>query len=298
MRSMLAVAVLFSMLAMASMAEDTPTVEALTVRAHKEGKNVFYVFVQEGEASSKDLLDVMANNKQLSKLLAEQFIVGKMEIPANPEDASSELSQKVMSFVKEFGIWGVPSIVMVDGDGKNLAIGSYVKGGVDQLNADITTILRAKAARDELMQQAVAAENPLEKARLLDEAISKIRNFAGIGYEDVIDQIMELDKDNKAGLHAKYLSGKTLRVISEMLSEGKFDEALAKTEAFLKDDKRSGEERQAALFYKGWAMFSTGKDKEAAAVLAEAINVAPNSPGARLMGALLDQITAKIQADE
>jgi uncharacterized protein YPO0396 len=141
----------------------------------------------------------------------------------------------------------------------------------------------------------------IERAKLLDTALTMMGSkFANESHGEKIDEIINLDSENKAGLKVKYEGARKAAQFKETLTQimrgngGAKSEALAaKIDELVKKEKATGESLQEALFMKSSLMFRDKKKDEAEKLLLEAQKAAPNSGTAKRIDQILKQYFGK-----
>jgi thioredoxin-related protein len=121
---------------------------------------------------------------------------------------NSPLREKVKlrneKWAKKFGVDSFPTIVLVDAKLKPYAFAGYEKGGAENFLGMLAESRQVRITRDEKMAAADNAKGD-ERAKLLDEALSGMpREISDVYYEEIIKEIIELDKDDELGLRTKW----------------------------------------------------------------------------------------------
>ncbi len=114
-----------------------------------------------------------------------------------------------------------------------------------------------------------------------------------VGYEDVMQKIIDLDKDNKAGLRAKYFVIVELGKADQLIKAGKFAEAAKALDNFVASDIVDKEGKQRGTFLKAQAYFRKGDVPGCISVLEEARKIDPNSPVGRQIPSIIKQLKAQ-----
>jgi hypothetical protein len=108
---------------------------------------------------------------------------------------------------RQYGVRSYPTILLMDAEGIVFAKSGYRPGGpekyIEYLNSMIKDKKAFDKAFDKLIFQADKAKG-LEKAKLLDKALKTAPISIHKLRTDLVKQIIDLDKDDKAGLKSKY----------------------------------------------------------------------------------------------
>lgn len=119
----------------------------------------------------------------------------------------AEEQQKYNDRLKnEFGVKGFPTIYVLDTEGKAYARTGYQKGGPENYLTHLEGFSSRKVQRDELLNK--AKETPENKRlSVLEEVIKQLKEWqVGFAYPEIKEEVISLDKDNKAGLRLEYAS--------------------------------------------------------------------------------------------
>ncbi|HMP80014.1 MAG TPA: thioredoxin family protein, partial [Pirellulaceae bacterium] len=112
------------------------------------------------------------------------------------------------TWAQQFGIAGFPTIVLVDQNMRPFGFVGFIDGGFDPFWAEVES-LRQKRIRRDAAFEAAAKETGIERARLLDKGISELaENVVQVYYEDIVEEIVELDSEDELGLRTKWNAAK------------------------------------------------------------------------------------------
>ena len=106
--------------------------------------------------------------------------------------------------LERFGVEGFPTIFLLDEDGMAYGRTGYQQGGTDKYLEHLATFSAKKADRDKLTTEfkAAAAEN---KAATLAKLLTLLEEMeVAAFYNELKEEAVTLDADNKAGLRLKY----------------------------------------------------------------------------------------------
>jgi len=120
----------------------------------------------------------------------------------------SPISEKMkmlnQEWAKKFGIDSFPTVILVDAEMRPYAFAGYEEGGAENYLGMLEENRQTRLKRDEKMAAAEKAKGD-ERAKLLDEALSAIpREISEVYYNEIIEEIVKLDKDDELGLRTKW----------------------------------------------------------------------------------------------
>lgn len=173
--------------------------------AKKENKSVIMNFTGsdwcgwciklEGEVFSK---------REFSKEALKEFVFIKLDFPSDKSKQTKEEIEQNEKLKTKFGVSGFPSIYICDSQGRPFAKTGYQAGGPEKYLAHVKGFRQKLVERNELLALA-AREKGDKKAELLDRALQLMdQDIATSHYEEVIKEIVAIDKSNKLGLRSKY----------------------------------------------------------------------------------------------
>jgi len=260
-------------------------------QAAKEGKPILMEFTGSDwcppcKALHKNVLVKDVFKKEMPK----HFILLKLDNPKDKSKQTEDEKEQYKKLSKEYKVSGVPSIFLVDVGGKPF----FKKVGYSNQPADAwVKDMVAKTEIPDALEDANAAKG-LERAKLLDKALSLMGSDAAAQRKEDINEIITLDAKNKAGLKAKYESilisteiKDSLQAIMRGNRGAKPEELIAKVDKLIKEKAPKGEVLQEVLFMKSNLYFRAKDMKKAEALLHEAKKIAPDSKtGKRIPGIL------------
>jgi thioredoxin-related protein len=218
----------------------------------------------------------------------KHFVFLKLDFPRRRE-LSEETKKQNAEWKSRMPVPGFPTIILADAAGKPYASTGYRRGGADAYLEHLAELRAIKTKRDEAFAAAAKAEG-IEKAKALDAALSTLDSeIAMASYGDVIDEIVALDPDNKAGLKAKYGAIALIGKMQAAMSKRDFDGAIALADEALKTLGDSGQQVQDVLFQKSLALYNKKDKKGAKASLEAALEAAPDAPQAARIKMILER---------
>lgn len=179
------------------------------------------------------------------------FVLVKLDFPNDTSgQTEAEMAQNAM-LQEKYEVSGYPTILLADAQGRPYSrqVG-YMNESAEDWTADLIEKKTQLAERDALMAKAAAAEG-LEKAKLLDEALSGLGDaFSVSAYADTVKTIIENDPNNEAGLRAKYEGQlrlaelkKEIAAIRGEAEEKGLEDTVKRLTALLEDENRTGAEK-------------------------------------------------------
>ena len=292
-------AVIFTLAGNASAEEGwLVSLEKAKEQAAKEGKPILMEFTGSDwcppcKALHKNVLVKDVFKKEMPK----HFVLLKLDNPSDKGEQTLEEIDQYKKLSKEYKITGVPSILLSDTGGKVFYRTSGYGGQAAKVWVDDMV---AKTAIPDALEDATGAKG-LERAKLLDKALSLMGSTAAAQRKEDINEIIKLDSDNKAGLKAKYegvLAATEIKDSLQAVMRGnrgaKTEELIAKIDELIKEKAPKGEALQEVLFAKS-SLYFRAKDKiKAEKLLREAKKLAPDSKiGKRIDGILKQFFGAK-----
>lgn len=229
----------------------------------------------------------------------KDFVLLKLDSPQDRSKQSPEEIKEVSELSEKFQITGVPTILLADEQGRPFAMMDGYDGTMtaeDYVQA-LSKKRKGRTERDELFAKANKASG-IEKAKLLDQAISMVSGDVALSYTDAVDEILELDTEDQAGLKSKYSELRlkvdlrvALRKIQQDFKREKPDATLKQLDDLIAKFKLKGEALQEPLMAKASITFQVMKDREGAKViLMQAQKEAPESELGQQIGQILKQV--------
>ena len=264
--------------------EDLP--EAKT-RAAKEGKDILMDFTGSDWCPvCVELHKDVFNTAQFKKDAPKSFVLVELDYPEN-KPQSDRVKQQNAELAQMFDITAFPALVLMDSRGEPYARINY-DGVPETMLPRILGLHERKAQRDLQLEKAGKAIG-IEKAMLLDDVVkSEVDGEILMGLDAILEQIVALDADNKAGLKEKYEMRVELHAIISIAEAGDTDGAIAKLDALLSNKKETPLRKQEFLYQK--AILLQSKSQAAAhAALKAAQDQDPSSKrGKEIAGILAD----------
>ena len=198
----------------------------------------------------------------------------KSKIPADVQAQNERLMDKYAIAFK-----GYPTVILADAKGRPYATTGYQAGGPEAYLKHLAEFRQKGVEIAKYLKQAEAPDlKPLDRARLLDKAMDGVDLPILVQfYGDIVDQIMVLDKDNKAGIKKKYELRLRAAEAEKALADRNPEKAIELYEAVIRDFQPTGEQAQALYFSLSEAYFGARQMDKAKAGLDKALQAAPES---------------------
>ncbi len=222
----------------------------------------------------------------------KDFILVNFDFPRKKELEES-IKKQNQQMQKTYGIRGFPTVILTDAAGKPYAKTGYQQGGVDVYLTKLHNFRNNNAKKDALLAKADQTGG-LERAKLLDQALTMIMEDHLLGDRNkLMEEIVKLDPDNKAGLKEKYILQYKVAPIEKALQKTRdFDQALTDIDTLLKNETElKPEDRQRLYLFKAGICLKGKKDKEAGiSNLEQAVKMAPNTKIAKRIPDIINNI--------
>ena len=250
-----------------------------------------------GEVFSKDHFKTEA---------PKNFILVELDFPRAKDKMTPELIEQNKKLKEKYAISGYPTILLMDAEGKVFAKTGYRAGGPEKYIEYLNSLVKGKKAFDKLLAQAAKAKG-LKKAKLLDNALSSMPDSVRRSRTDLVKQISELDKDNKAGLKTKYEFLAAMDELADFRPPRTREpakikafgaEGIAKVVAVEKKYPVTGSNKQKLLSMKAMYTFYSGDLPGAKKVLEAGIAIDEKSDIAKGMKRSLAFVTSRLAAEK
>lgn len=195
-----------------SLATWTTDYEAAKAKAKAEGKDILLDFTGSDWCTWCIRLDNEVFQYQpFYDYTNENFVLVKLDFPRAPGAISEEQMAHNEAVKDYYGSVtdGFPTILLTDADGRAYARTGFEFGGPDAYAKHLADLKEVHTERDAAFTAAAELEG-VEKAKKLEEGLLTMAPPLFFpNYESVIDEIIELDADNAAGLSEKYTEQRT-----------------------------------------------------------------------------------------
>lgn len=234
----------------------------------------------------------------------EHFVLVELDFPQD-KPQSDELKAQNEEWAQKLGVQGFPTIALVDSAGVPYAMTGYQQGGAEAYMEHLDELRQRRIDRDEMMTAAEQAEG-LDKAKHLDAALEAVgMELASAHYADTIEQIVELDPANEAGLNEKYASvldagrlNTEMEAVMTMLQSGQADQAVTRVDELVEEFTPPAETLMQMRLMQAQVRAMQGQADAALAFVDQAIEAAPDPEMAEQLKTIRSQIQAQMQAAE
>jgi thioredoxin-related protein len=236
----------------------------------------------------------------------KNFVLVELDFPRAKDKLSPKLIAQNKKLRDTYAIRGFPTILIMNASGNVLAKTGYRAGGPEKYIEHLNSLLASQKAFKKMLADADKAKG-LKKAKLLDKAISSMPDSTRKSRSDLVKQIIELDKDNKAGLKTKYAFLAATDELTNLRLPRTRDQAeikafaakaLDKIAAIEKKYPVKGAEKQKLLSQKAMFTFYSGDLAGSKLVLEEAIAIDDKSAVAKSMKNSLAFVTKRLAAEK
>lgn len=212
------------------------------------------------------------------------LVLVELDFPRDKSKLTEETMAQNARLKNEFSIRGYPTIILTDAQGRPYAQTGYQRGGPEAYVEHLEQLKQTRVTRDEHFAAAEKATGA-EKAKHLHEGLKAVGDELALNhYQPTINQIIELDADNTAGLKSHYETlakareyEKTLQGIM-MASRQDPKGALEQVDKLLKEEGLPAKTKQMGLVVKSQIQMFSLKDKDSAKkTLLQAIEADPDS---------------------
>ncbi len=228
-------AILLLMFAGVVTADDawTDDIEQAIKTANDEDKDLLLLYTgSDWCPPCKKLEEDILSQDEFLEDAKSKYVLVKFDFPREIEQ-SAELIKQNREWQEKYGIDGYPTIVLVDSNQRPFGFAGYESGSVADYSAMLESLREIRIRRDKMLKEADAAKG-LERARLLDQAVSEMREeVVGLYYEDIVEEIVKLDSEDELGLRTKWNEAKDNELRKIILADVMMVARLEKTDRAL-----------------------------------------------------------------
>ena len=268
---------------------------AATREAKAAGKDVLVEFTVVGALGGPHDLDRKVYDRpEFLRGVAPQFVPVRLAVSI---DADTPADVSAVALAERLAVAQVPSLVLMDKDGRPYAAVESVAKSVDVQLALVKQANENRARRDERFARADATSGT-ERAKHLHAALRHVGRFATSAYESVAREIVALDPDNASKLKQVYdapLAEKRIDALVQsnvypLIDRADFAGAVAAIDRIIADEMPPASHVQTLSAFKGQVLGSMGRTEESRRVLRDALAIAPNGAGAEKIRAAIEQL--------
>lgn len=221
--------------------------------------------------------------------VTKDFVPVLLDYPRNKSKIPAEVQAQNERLQAKYDIKVYPTVILADAQGRPYAQTGYQAGGPEAYLKHLAELRQKGTKLAENLKLAESPDlKPLEKVGLLDKAVDGMDMSVLVAfYADVLDEIISLDKDNKAGIRKKYEMRMRVAQAEKALAESNAAKAIELYQAIIRDFKPQGEQAQSLYFSLSEAHFGARQMDKAKANLAKALQAAPESKNASMIKAIM-----------
>ncbi len=255
-------------------------------RAKAESKDLLLFFTGSDwcPPCKKLTAEVMLNPEFLA-VVTTGWILVELDFPQQKEQPAA-IRERNERLAAAYGVQGFPTVILTDALGRAFARTGYQEAGPAGFLANLKELSANKTRRDGLLEQAATAKG-LEKARLLDAALSIPGETLIASYDAEVAAILAADADGKGELKGKYLAVRMRAEIGVLIQKGELAAAAKSIDDLLADPTVLGQGRQEIHLGRASVALQQGDQKAAIAQLKLAIAAKPDSSQAASLTQIL-----------
>ena len=181
--------------------------EAMTI-AKTAGKDLLLLYTgSDWCPPCKKLESEVFGQDEFLNEATNNFVFVKFDFPKkNQLNAATAKQNK--TWADKFGVAGYPTVILLDSDLRPYAITGYREGGVENYLGILGEFHQKRIRRDDAFDRAAEATGEV-RAKLLDAALSEMEaDIAELYYEEIVKEIVEIDKEDGLGLRTKWNASK------------------------------------------------------------------------------------------
>jgi len=188
-------------------------------QAQREGKDLLINFTGSDWCVWCQRLDAeVFSTPSFRQQAPQRFILVKLDFPRGLPQTPA-IRNRNQELAQRYGVEGYPTIFLADSKGRPYAKMGYQAGGPATFLRNMENNRQAKERDWSLLARAESSSG-LDKAKLLDQFFTRAEeNGNAQFFMELVDQIINLDAQNQAGLREKYQIKKTLEALKQGLNE-------------------------------------------------------------------------------
>lgn len=172
--------------------------------AAKEGKDILVGFVGSDWCKWCIKLDKeVFSTDEWKKKAPRKYVQVLIDFPRDKKLKEEEKSYN-KTLKLRFRVQGYPAVLLLDSKGNPYARTGYQEGGAEKYLEHLKSFEARKKERDNLLEK-IKEEDKDNRLKNLEKTVDKLTEWeVESGYPELQEEIVSLDKDNKAGLQLKY----------------------------------------------------------------------------------------------
>lgn len=182
-------------------------ISAAVKRSQADEKDLLIYFSGGTECAKCELLeDEVLSRPDFRAEIAPQYEL--VEVPQATGNTTRGMAATIAKWRERYGVKEAPVVVLVDDQQRPFGIVGYEEGGVENYLGMLIELQKARQDRDVFFDKA-ATESGMDKAKSLDQGLEAINDeIVTVYYDDIVQQIIALDRKDEAGLRSKYNAAK------------------------------------------------------------------------------------------
>lgn len=253
--------------------------------------------------TARDWLDLaktfdekILNKSNFIKQASRHYVLLRLDFPKELQQQDRQTTTQNQLLMRAYRVSGLPTLVLTDELGRPYAITGYHDGSLTSWLEEFNQLRLTREKRDSLFA-AAKKEQGVKRAELLSQALPDLPgNIAARFYRNIINEIIQLDPDNKSGRVDYYQSLITDVQYSDqmqkLVSSGDDQKMLALSDRYLKSGALSDSSKQSVLFNK-LSIYKKQKNTDLAKkTLDQIIAIDPQSARGKQASLLLKKISS------
>jgi tetratricopeptide (TPR) repeat protein len=253
-------------------------------RAQAQHKDVLFRFAASADAATGGTEASLLDSEEFRGTMSAMFVLVRL---APSREASPAHLTEITTWAQRLGVARFPTFVLLDAEGRPYAKSELGAVDVASYQREFQRLREIHTKRDQTLALASRATG-LDRAKLLDQALTAVAPFADSEYAELERQIVKLDPQNALGFKSKYESAVVSRELDAVIQNevypladrGKYAAAIARLDRLIAEAKSPRPQLQLLTAFKGQLYYSLGDKRRAARFLDDAIAIDPQSESA------------------
>ncbi|MCF6313015.1 MAG: thioredoxin family protein [Verrucomicrobiales bacterium] len=244
---------------------------------------------------AKTFDEKILNQPDFTQQASIHYVLVRLDFPKEPQQQNRQTTTQNQLLMRAYRVRGLPTLVLSDELGRPYAITGYHDGGLTAWLEEFNQLRLTREKRDRLFAEA-KKEQGIKRAELLSQALPDLPgNIAARFYRNVIDEIIQLDPDNKSG-RVDYYQALVADVLysdqmQKLVRSGDDEKMLALSDRYLKAGGLSDAAKQSVLFNQLGIHQKQKNTELAKKTLKQIIAIDPQSPAGKQASQLLGEIS-------
>ena len=187
-----------------------------------------------------------------TKYAEDKLVLVELDYPQRKEQPA-ELKKQNQMLQQKYKIQGFPTVLITDSEGLPFAKTGFQPGGPEFYSEHLDQFLAKKVLIDSAYEEADKLTGDARAEKLV-KALNQIPEDLLFHYQDVMEEIYELDPEDTTGFKKTQSLKAPLKELQGsvvgLAVQGKIDEALKSVDDFITSNSLEGENKQNALMVK------------------------------------------------